>query len=533
MIAVLRAEWVKFATVRGWVIGMLAAFLVVVGLGLLTAKDSACGMMPTASNPSGACLSPPTGPGGDWVSDSFYFVRQPLSGDGIVTVRVTSLAGEYSTGGVPGIAGRSSSQLPPMAPGLEPWDKAGIIIKASTAEGSAYAAMMVTGSHGVRMQWNYTHDSPGLPGSASAASPRWLCLVRSGDTVTGYDSADGTRWTRVGTASLAGLPATMQTGLFAASPGHSTSTTSLGGSTDTGAPSFTTGVFDHVSLSRAGTPDGAASAGPGPGASTGGWTGTALVSASQGTSPVLIHAESFRQAGGAFTVTGTGDIAPATGGGVGSGPSNVLTGLFAALIAVTVIAVMFITAEYRRGLIRLTFSATPRRGRTLLAKAAVIAAVTFAAGLAAIAVTVPLGERLLRENGNVVEPLSVLTQMRVEAGLAALLAVAAVLALAIGALLRRSAAAVAVALAVIVLPYILGTFGGLLPPAAEDWVLRLTPAAAFAIQQTSVAYPQVTASYTPPGGYFPLAPWAGFAVLCAWTAVALAAAACLLRRTDA
>jgi ABC-type transport system involved in multi-copper enzyme maturation permease subunit len=405
-----------------------------------------------------------------------------------------------------------------MASGLEPWDKAGIIVKASTAEGSAYAAMMVTGSHGVRMQWNYTHDTPGLAGSVSAASPRWLRLVRSGDTVTGYDSADGTRWTRVGAATLAGLPATAQTGLFAASPGHSTSATSLGGSTETGAPGFTTGVFDHVSLSRAGT-------GP--------WTGTALTSASQGTSPVLIRAESFRQAAGAFTVTGTGDIGPAPPGGSGSGPASLLTGLFAALIAVTVIAVMFITAEYRRGLIRLTFSATPRRGRTLAAKAAVIGVVTFAVGLAAIAVTVPLGERLLRANGNVIEPLSVLTQVRVEAGLAALLAVAAVLALAIGALLRSGAAAVATALAVIVLPYILGTFPGLLPPAAEDWVLRLTPAAAFAVQQTSVTYPQVTASYTPSGGYFPLAPWAGFAVLCAWTALALAAAAYLLRRRDA
>ena len=42
-----------------------------------------------------------------------------------------------------------------------------------------------------------------------------------------------------------------------------------------------------------------------------------------------------------------------------------------------VIAAMFITAEYRRGLIRTTLAASPRRGRVLAAKAVVIGAVTF------------------------------------------------------------------------------------------------------------------------------------------------------------
>ena len=39
------------------------------------------------------------------------------------------------------------------------------------------------------------------------------------------------------------------------------------------------------------------------------------------------------------------------------------------------------TAEYRRGLIRTTLAASPRRGRMLAAKALVIGAVAFAAGL--------------------------------------------------------------------------------------------------------------------------------------------------------
>ncbi len=43
----------------------------------------------------------------------------------------------------------------------------------------------------------------------------------------------------------------------------------------------------------------------------------------------------------------------------------------------------------------------------------------------------------------------------------------------------------------------------------------------------------MSASYTPMQGYFPLAPWAGFAVLCGYAAVALVVALVLLRRRDA
>src|SRR6202042_1160450 len=72
--------------------------------------------------------------------------------------------------------------------------------------------------HGVRMQYNYVHDKAGLPGPVSAASPRWLRLDRSGDAVTGYDSADGTHWTKVGTVHVDGLGSTVQGGLFVACP---------------------------------------------------------------------------------------------------------------------------------------------------------------------------------------------------------------------------------------------------------------------------------------------------------------------------
>jgi ABC-type transport system involved in multi-copper enzyme maturation permease subunit len=507
----LRAEWTKFRTVRGWVIGTLAGALLIVGIGVLTGSNSIC-----SDNNNQACPAPPTGPGGEWVNDSLYFVRQPLAGNGSLTVRATSLTGLYSTHGgqVAGAAGASPTAG--MTPGVQPWSKAGIIIRASTAQGSAYAAMMITGTHGVRMQWDFTGDTAGLAGKVSATSPRWLRLTRAGDVVSGYDSADGAHWTLVGTVTLARLPATAQAGLFATSPGYSVTSSSLGGSSTKGGPSLATGAFDHV-----------ARQGSWPAA---GWTGQDI----QGATDMALapSAQGFTQTGDRLTVSGSGDVAPAASDGP-SAIQQTLAGTFAGLIALVVIGAMFITAEYRRGLILTTLTASPRRGRVLAAKAIVLAGVTFVTGLIAVAIAIPLGQHLLHQNGNPIYPLPALTEFRIAAGTAALLAISAVLALAVGTLLRRSAGAVTAVITGIVLPYLLAVLGGVLPVGAEEWLVRVTPAAGFAVQQGAPQYAQVAASYTPANGYFPLAPWAGFAVLCAWAALALLLATYALRRRDA
>src|SRR4051794_32662437 len=135
----------------------------------------------------------PTGPGGEAVTDSFYFVHQPLAGDGSVTVSVSALDSSVPEG------------LEHLRPGVVPWAKAGLIVKESTRPGAPYAAIMVTGSHGVRMQDNYVNDTAGMPGPVAATSVRWLRLSRSGDAITGYASTDGTTWATVGTARVNGL----------------------------------------------------------------------------------------------------------------------------------------------------------------------------------------------------------------------------------------------------------------------------------------------------------------------------------------
>jgi hypothetical protein len=486
------------------VIGMAVAGLVIVSLGLLFAASIHTSRQVPRSLP--------LGPDGAAVIDRFYFMHKPLTGDGSIAARVTSLTGIIT--------------YPPpnhdqIVPSVVPWAKAGVLIKKSTNQGSAYAAVMLTGSHGVRMQYNFTEDIAGRPGGVSEQSPCWLRLTRLDDTFTGYESSDGTQWTEISTAHLAGLPATVEAGLFVASPGDLT--LSEGANRLTQA----TGVFDHVRVQ---------------GNSSGAWSVDNIgKSGGRMTDLERFHGPAgVEQSGGTFTVSGSGDIAPA-GFGEGLTIQCTLIGTFLGAIVVVVVAVTFITADYRRNLDRTAPARSPVAWRMLAAKAIVIGAVTFVAGLAAALVVVLLGVQILRNNGNDLLPVTLLAELRVVVGTAALLALLAILALALGALFRRRLAAVAAAIAIIVVPYVVA-IALVLPGseaqwelrlAASQWLLRLTPAAGFAIQQSVPEYAHVIGPYSPAFGYYPLAPWGGFAVLCGYTALALGLAGLVLRQRHA
>ena len=520
----LRAEWTKFRTVRGWVTAMVAAALLT-ALAVVALAGVSAGRQNAGAHPAVAI-----GTGGEAVTDDFYFVHQSLNGNGSITVRVASL--------------HTVLPLTTPAPSIPvPWAKAGIIIKASTKPGSAYAAVMATPGHGVRMQYDYTHDLAGLPGAVSATSPRWLRLTRSGDTITGYDSADGRHWATIGTVSLAGLPSTVQAGLFVTSPsllavngtvscgprGCSAAAPGQSFAGNSSLSSYATqasAAFDHVSL-RGQRPGGSWHAGQ-----VGFPTGVPFI-CEPGHSCPKTPAGSVRRSGGTFTIAGSGDIAPYATDVDPLG--TVLKGSLAGLLTVIALGALFITAEYRRGLIRSTFAASPRRGRVLAAKAIVIGLAAFAAGLAGTAVALPIAERKLHSGGwaSSVYPVWSLFSghgLQIVVGTAGLLAVTAILALSAGAVLRRSAGAIAAVVVLLIVPLILGS---VLPQGPANWLLRLTPAAAFGLQQGIPHYSQVTSACQPINGCFPLAPWEGFAVLCGWGAAALGIAVFLLRRRDA
>ena len=496
----LRAEFTKFRTVRAWMIALCAAAAVFVLLSFLSAFESRA--------PVPAL---PTGPDGEAVSDTYMLVHQTLAGDGTLTARVASLSGAHiplspTSGSAFGVSskGQQGSQL---EPGLAPWAKAGIILEPDTNQGTAYVAVLVTGSHGVQMQYDYTHDSPGLAGAAGPSSPRWLRLTRAGDVITGYDSTDGAHWTKIGTARLTGLPRTVQIGLFVTSPVY------LAAGASVGTPSVATASFDQVSTH-----------GDLPRRS---WTGDAVTGS--GFYPSAPSASTWQQRSArAFTISGSGDIAPLVGNIVSAqwAGASIVNGTIAALLLVIVLATVFATSEYRRGLIRATFAASPRRSRVLAAKAVVAGSLAFAAGAIATAIAEVITRHILAANGSYLFPQSGPDLARVIIGTGLFLGLAAALAVALGTMLRRSAVAVAAAIVLLVLPGILGSQSG-------NWLMRFTPTAVFAIQATLPRSNLVTSAYTPPNGYFPISPWAGLAVLAAYTAVALGAAKWLLRRRDA
>ncbi|MCW6010171.1 ABC transporter permease subunit [Micromonospora sp. CPCC 205371] len=489
----LRAEWTKFRSAPGWVISMLVAGAAIIAVGVFSTASDGRGDNPAAKIA--------IGPDGKGVNDSFYFVRQRLDGDGSITVPVTGLVG--STDLAPGV----------VRDEVQPWAKAGIIMKQSLDQGSRYAAIMVTGEHGVRWQYDYTEDKAGSAGAA----PRWLRLVRSGTTITGYESTDGSTWAEVGSTSLSGLGATVEAGMFVTSPVAIT-VTSFG--TGTYNPASATGQFGEPELQ---------------GQWSGSWQGEQF--GRTGTSGQYPPGTSggHEPTGDGFTITGAGDIAPIVGGGAqGSGHTveGLVIGAFAGLLVVVVVGTMYITSEYRRGLIRMTLAASPRRGRVLVAKAIVLGSVTFVTSLVATVVCYLLGRKIDEANGLYFYPTSTATEVRVLVGTAALLTLAAVLALAIGTVLRSNAGAVTVGIVSMVLPYMLAVVPGL-PVSVSEWLLRVTPAAGFSIRQSLPEYQQVVSTYIPSAGYFPLSPWGGFGVLCAYTAVAFVVAVVLLRRRDA
>src|SRR5215471_7820723 len=132
----LRAEWVKFRTVRGWVIAMVVAALVTVFLGIFAAGNLNIGCQHGPNGPvlTGRACTPvfPIGPDGEAVVDSYYLAHQTLTGNGSMTARVTSLTGLHG-GGKAKAAG--PNPLAGMTRGLVPWAKAGLIITDSARPG--------------------------------------------------------------------------------------------------------------------------------------------------------------------------------------------------------------------------------------------------------------------------------------------------------------------------------------------------------------------------------------------------------------
>ena len=194
-----------------------------------------------------------------------------------------------------------------------------------------------------------------------------------------------------------------------------------------------------------------------------------------------------------------------------------LSGLFLAQMAVGVLGVLLITSEYATGQIRATFGATPQRLTVLAAKATTFVAVALVVGLVISFSAFGIGQAIFSGKGigtSLGEP----GVLRAVAGGGLYLAAVGILGLGLGTVVRRSAGAIASLVGVLLVLPIVTSF---LPASWNANVAKFFPAQAG--MQVFRVGPDPTA----------LAPWAGFTVLVAYAAVALAVGGLLLTRRDA
>jgi len=128
-------------------------------------------------------------------------------------------------------------------------------------------------------------------------------------------------------------------------------------------------------------------------------------------------------------------------------------------LAISVLGVLLIASEYSTGMIRATVLAAPRRTAVLLAQAAVLAAIVFALAEAVAWTSFLVGSSIARKHVDVT--LGTPGTLRALLGFGLVMAMTALIALAVGALLRHTAAAISVALGTnLVVPGLLGLIPG-------------------------------------------------------------------------
>ena len=198
--------------------------------------------------------------------------------------------------------------------------------------------------------------------------------------------------------------------------------------------------------------------------------------------------------------------------------STSLTGTFFAQLAIGVLGVLLITGEYSTGMIRASLTVVPARLPMLWAKLVVSAGAVFLTMLVSSFTAFTIGQALLsRKHLNAA--LSDPGALRAIIGAALYLTVAAITALALGALLRNTAAAITTFVAVF---SVIPPLTNLLPTSLTDHFVQYLPSNAGAML--------LGGTY---GLAHPLSPWTGFAVMCAFALALIALAAWRLPRADA
>ena len=186
-------------------------------------------------------------------------------------------------------------------------------------------------------------------------------------------------------------------------------------------------------------------------------------------------------------------------------------------LTICVLGVLVIASEYTTGMIRASLLAVPKRIPMLAAKSTVFGMLVFVVGLLVAFPSFFLGAAILHSHAPV--SLGDPGVFRAVVGAALYLTVLGLFALAIGALLRQTAAGIT---GVVGFVLVLAPLAQLLPGSLGKHVHAYLP---------SEAGQLIARAHQNKDDL--LSPWQGFGVFCLWTAVLLLAAAYFLKRRDA
>jgi ABC-2 type transport system permease protein len=192
-----------------------------------------------------------------------------------------------------------------------------------------------------------------------------------------------------------------------------------------------------------------------------------------------------------------------------------LAGVQLAQLALGVLGVLVITAEYSTGMIRASFTAVPKRLPVLWGKAIVYGLTLLALMVPSVLIAFLVGQSLFaRHHINI--PFSDPGVARAVIGAALYLTVVGLFGLGLGAIVRNTAGGIAAFAAIM---FVLPPLMNVLPASWNHAASRYLPLAA-----------GESILSTTPGDH--LSPWVGFALFCGYAAAAIAIAAALLVRRD-
>jgi ABC-2 type transport system permease protein len=200
-------------------------------------------------------------------------------------------------------------------------------------------------------------------------------------------------------------------------------------------------------------------------------------------------------------------------------PTEVIygTGFGLGQLAICVLGVMVITTEYSTGAIRASLLAVPKRIPMLAAKSVVWVVLDLVVSAITVFAVFFLSTSILRSHVSIT--LSTPGVLKATIGGILYLVVLGLFSLAIGGLIRHTAAAILVVIGVVI---VVPPLVGLIPGTIANHVHGYLPTiAGQLVAQTSQQSGDV------------LSGWQGFGVFCAWTAVLLAVCGWLLVRRDA